>query len=337
MGSSGTNAAFDAWVSGAFAPELGALGSYVNWGGGHRAGTANNVFRWDVSTRYWSSMGTPSPYDYPSIDSIGALPDGRPAAPHTYQTLAILSSANGGGANGSLISAGLPAVDGNGNGRMQRWWRFNLSTAVWSQFLNSSSIQSGTLTQKCLVQEPNGNMWWFGGGYLSQIYRVTPAGAVTGYGIECNTDATFVGGVVPGSRIIVLHNPLLSSPGPWVFNLANIESGATGATALRKLTYTGTAGPSDGSLEWVPDVGGFANIVSSSPSTIRWLKPSNVNDPWNSSWAWNTETFTGAGGATPQACSNGALGRLKWAASIKCLLWAPNVDDYMQAYRPAGT
>lgn len=335
IGSSGLNAAFNLWTSGAIAPELGALGSYVCWGGGHAGGSGNNVFRWDISGRLWSSMGAPSLYGDSNVDTNGALPDGKPAAPHTYQTLGIRPSASGGGTYGSLISAGLPACDINGNGRFARWWQFNLNGATWSHFIDSSGIPAGALTQKCMVQEPNGNMWWFGGGDVN-IRRVSLSGAITAYSVNINSDNYIVGGVIPGSRIIALHG-ILGSVQTRLYNLPNIEAGQTGSSAAKTISTTGTPGQADGSLEWVPEVGGFASIVWNSPSTIRWLKPSNVNDPWNSTWAWSSESFTGAGGATAAACQNGAHGRLKWVPAVKCLLWAPNVTNYMQAYRPAGT
>lgn len=334
-GTSGLNSAFECWTSGAFAPELGSLGSYVCWGGGHRGGSGNNVFRYDLATRLWSSMGTPSPYSDASVDSNGALPDGKPAAPHTYHTLGIRSVAGGGGANGSLISATLPACDINGNGRFARWWQFNFATATWSHFIDSSGIPAGALTQKCMVQEPTGNMWWFGGGDVN-IRRVTQAGAITGYGVNINSDAYIVGGVIPGTRILALHG-ILGSTQTRLYNLPNIEAGQTGGTASKTISPSGTAGPGAGSLEWVPEVGGFANIVYNSPNTIRWLKPSNVNDPWNSSWAWTSESFSGAGGASANSTINEAHGRLKWVPAVKCLLWAANASNYMQAYRPAGT
>lgn len=337
IGSSALNAAFNAWTGGTFAPELGALGSYLCWGGGHLAGYANNVFRYDVATQLWSSMKTPSAYaGSANIDSNGAFPDGTPAPPHTYHTFGILSSADGGGDNGSMIAATQPAVMDNADSRDTRWWRFDLETATWSVFIDSSGIAGGTLSQKCMVQEPNGNMWWFGAGYLPNIRRVTPAGSITSYGVDVNSNGDAVGGVAGATRMLVLHG-LGDGVPTRIFDLAAIEGGATGASAHKPTAASGTAGPVAGSLEWVPEVGGFANIEWSSPATIRWLKPSNPADPWGSTWAWSAETFTGAGGATAQACSNGAFGRLKWVDAVKCLLWAPNVDDPMQVYRPAGT
>lgn len=336
MGTSGLNHAFNPWVSGIFAPELGTLGSYVCWGGGHMAGIANIVLRYDLAARVWSSMGTPSSYNESSIDSIGALPDGRPAGPHTYHTLGIRSSANGGGANGSLVSATLPAVDANGNGRMERWWQFNFATQQWSQFIDATSLRTGQLTFKTMVQEPGSHFWWFGGGDVSNIARVTQAGVITQYNVGLNTGSAFCGGVVPGARILVL-NGTFSSHQTWLFNLANIEAGQTGANASKQIFPSGTPGEGEGSLAWNPDVQGFACIVNSSPSTVRWLKPANPANPWDTTWAWASETFSAVGGASAYTVENNGRGRFVYAPAIKCHIHASRAENPVQVYRPQGS
>lgn len=333
-GSSGVNAAFDTYTGGVFAPELGSLGSYVTWGGGHMGGSGNEVYRFDLATQLCIRMGTPSPYSpTQSLTSAGAFPDGKPSPPHTYNTLGIRSSANGGGAAGSLISAGLPAVDENGNGRWGAWWQFNFATEVWSQFINSSGIDVGSLTAKCMVQEPDSHFWWFGGGNVSRITRVTQAGIITDYGVGVNTGGAFCGGVVPGTRILVLHGAF-SSTQTRLFHLANIEAGITGANATKTVSTTGTAGSGNSSLSWNPDVQGFASINNSNPAQVMWLKPSNPADPWNSTWAWTTETFTGAGGAVTRTVPTSGRGRFVYAPAIKSHIWSALATQRVQAYRP---
>ncbi len=336
-GSSHQNAAFDTWTSGVFAPELGALGSYVTWGGGHLGGSGNEVYRFDLATQLWSRMGNPSPYSpTQSLTSAGAFPDGTPAPPHTYHTLGIRSSANGGGAYGSLISATQPAVDSIGNARTGAWWQFNFATETWSQFINSSGIPAGSITTKTMVQEPGSHFWWFGGGDVSNIHRVTQAGAITSYGLGINTGNDFCGGVIPGTRFLVLRGTF-SSEQTWIYNLAQVEAGQTGANARKQISPSGTQGAGSSSLAWNPDVQGFASIVDTSPTQVRWLKPSNPADPWNSSWAWTTETFSAAGGASARSVSTENHGRFVYAPTIKSHIWATLATNRAQAYRPAGT
>ena len=335
---SGPAGAFTLWTSGVFAPDLGAAGSYVCWGGGHQGYDGNEVYRWDVSTRLWSRMGDPSPYSQAStpVDSTGAFPDGNPAPPHSYHTLGIRSSANGGGASGSLIQATQPALDDNGNGRMTSWWAFNLATSTWSRFLDSSAIPAGTLSMKTMVQEPQsdgGAFWWFGGGNTNFVTKVTQAGAVAFQrNVGYNSGSYVSGGVIPGTRCAILHGTF-SLLQTRLFNLATIESGGSSNVAL---TTTGTAPSGDGSLTWCPDRNAFASLVGSSPTTVRWLTPSNPANPSGSTWAWTAETFTPASGTTSAPGQNGDHGRFVWVPAIKCFLWASSLTRKMQAYRPAG-
>jgi hypothetical protein len=339
---SGQAAVFTAWTSGTYASELGSLGSYVTWGGGHTAYDGNEVYRCDLNTRLWSRMGSPSLYSQASnpVDSTGAFPDGKPAPPHTYQTLGILPSSSGGGTSGSLIQACQPAMDDGGIGRFSSWWRFDFAAQTWSRFVNSSAYTAstyvGTLSQKTMVQEPGSHCWWFGGGFTQSIYRVSPAGVITAYPVGINSGGALVGGVVPGPRILVLHG-MFSGQATWIFDLAAIEAGGTTATASKRIFPTGTAGSNDGSMTWCPDVNGFACIDSASPTTVRWLKPSNPASPWDSTWAWTSETFTASGGAIARPRTNGANGCFVWAPAIKCFLWAAVRGAPLQVYRPTGT
>ena len=340
-------AVFAVWTSGIFAPECGSLGSVIHWGGGHKAYSGNEVYRFDLATRLWSRLGNPSLYsDSPgNISSTGAFPDGKPAPPHSYQTLGILPSSAGGGTQGSLIQATLPAVDSNGNGRAGAWWKFNLATATWSQFIDSSSIPSGTLTSKLMVQEPNGNMWWLGGGWVDNIRRVTTAGTITSYGIWSNIDdsAGNCGGVVPSTRTMVTWGSSNGATRLRVFNLTSIESGQTAEGSAWKHVTPSGSGPASGTgMQWCPTLNRFAAKLSTSSAAIYWLTPSNPSDPWGSTWAWSTETLTAVGGATPQivhdgSSYNGSYNRFVWCPSVNCFIWAAGNTKPVQAFRPAGT
>lgn len=335
-GTEGQAGVFVDWTSGVFAPELGALGSYVCWGGGHKGYAGNEVYRWDVESRMWMRMGNPSSYsDAPgNIAADGSFPDGKPAAPHTYHTLGIRASAFGGGANGSLIQATLPACDQLGNGRSGAWWQFDFAKAAWSKFIDSSSISPGTLTFKTMVQEPDGSFWWLGGGYVPQIARITQTGLITKYPVSINTGNYFSGGVF-GSRIIALNGDFGSGTQLRLLNLAEVEAGGSDATVWRIPRVTGL--PADGAngLRWCPDLQRFAAMSGDSPNKIYWLKP--PADAWSGTWVWSSETLVPARGAAPRTLVNGSHGRFVWCAPIKCFLWASGANNAMQAYRPLGT
>lgn len=335
-GTEGQPGVFVDWTSGAFAPELGPSGSYVCWGGGHKAYAGNEVYRWDVATRLWIRMGDPSRYnDLPgNIAADGSFPDGKPAAPHNYHTLGIRSSAFGGGPNGSLIQATLPACDANGNGRYAAWWQFNFATATWSKFIDSSGIPAGSLSFKTMVQEPGGPFWWFGGGYVNSIVRVTQSGAISKYNATINTGNYFSGGVV-GPRILALNGEFGRGIELRILNLAAVEAGGSDSTVWRIPNVTGTPAGGAHGLRWCPDLGRFAAMDGATPTKIYWLTP--PPDPWNGTWTWSTETMFAAEGAIPRSLVNGSHGRFVWCPEIRCFLWASAANAPMQAYRPRGT
>ena len=342
----GPNAILHAWTSGIYAPEFGAQGSYICWGGGHNSYSGNEIHRWDVATRLWSCVGTPSPYDDSQlIVGTGAFPDGKPGPSHNYSTLGIRNSANGGGASGSLVVAGLPGLYTSGNGEFAYWWQFNLATATWSKFpsdaspLNGSALPGGSISTRTMIQEPGSHFWWLGGGSPRSVTRVTQAGVATVFAAQTpNRNQGSVGGLVGSTRIMADHSVYETvGTATCLYNLPNIEAGQTGASAVKILTTTGTPAAWNDSLTWVPDRNAFASISSISPTTIRWLTPSNSADPWNSSWTWTAETYTASGAVSdPGDAGNGSHGRARWVPAIKCLLWATRLNGKMIAFKPYG-
>ena len=338
-GTQGQNAVFTVWTSGIYAPELGSYGSYVAWGGGHKAYAGNEVYRFDVSSRVWSRLGTPSPYNDSNVDSSGAFPDGKPAPPHNFQTLGIRSSSHGGGASGSLIQATNPGANANGDSMSDAWWQFNLAASTWSKFIDSSSIEPGSLAQKVMVQEPDSHYWWFGNGYIPQIARVTQTGVVTKYNITLNSTNATSGGVLPGSRIAVLNGPFDYDAAMRLLlvDLKAVEGGADTGTATKFATFTGTPPGGNSGLQWCPILGRFAAMATTTPTKIYWLTP--PADPWRGTWVWSTETLTPASGTVAQTIPDGigSYNRFAWCPPIRSFFWATGRNNPMQAYRPMGT
>ena len=332
----GQNGGFVTWTSGIYAPELGSLGSYLCWGGGHAAHDGTYVNRYDLSTRLWSILGTPSNYSQASnpADSTGAFPDGKPVPPHNYVTLGIRTSAGGGGTYGSLIQATQPAAKDNGDGIFSSWWAFDLEDETWSRWQNWTGRPVGTLTYAYMVQEPGGNMWYLGSGAMFQIARVAQDGTVTEFDFEYNGNGAMVVGLVPMPRIAIMHGDFGGTQ-TWLIDLAAVE--AQSGTLSKRIYPTGTAGSNTGSMTWCPELGKFANHRPTSPATVDWLTPSDPSDPWDSTWSWSSETFTAAGGATTHSVGQGGWNRFVWVPGIKCFLWASENIHEMQAYRPAGT
>lgn len=351
QGTSGSNGPWVVWTTGVWASEFGAQGSYLCWGGGHQAYYGNEVYCWDLATRTWSRLNDPVISNSIASDgSIGGTD--TPAPSHNYKTLGYITNAQGGGPYGSMIACYLPATGDDGNGRNVYWWEFSLdspSTGHWvGPWLSAQSegIQTGTNTRMS-AQFEDGYIWWLGGGYMTSLYRVnTVTKQVTSYSVSTNTSAAIISDIVPSQRIIV--GVVLQATGTYriyLFNLAAIEAGQTGSNAVKYVNYP-SGGPSsyvDG-LCWVPDLERFAYFPSQSGAvgTVYWLVPSNPDDIWNSTWSWQTETFSSYGGAalyaiTDGSAQNGGWGRVKWISSLQCLLYSATRSSPMQVFRPTGT
>jgi hypothetical protein len=94
-------------------------------------------------------------------------------------------------------------------------------------------------------------------------------------------------------------------------------------------------------MQWCPLLNRFA-AKQPSGNTIHWLTPSNPADPWNSSWAWSTETLAAAGGASSYTITDGSsqtdsFNRFVWVPEISSFIWATGQDNRVQAFRPLGT
>ncbi len=329
---------FLTWTSGIYAPELGTMGSYVKFGGGHKGYAGNEVYRFDVATRLWSRMGNPSPYSDAAgnIDQYGAFPDGKPAAPHNYQTMGIRFASSGGGTYGSLIQATVPACDENGSLRSGAWWQFDFAQQTWKRFIDSTGVDAGSYPHKLMAQEPTtGHFWWLGGGNTSKITRVTQTGVITAYAVEFYTQTYSSPAVVPGSRILAVNGWFETGQHELkLIDLALLEKGGTAATAIRRATVSGTPANGDSGLQWCPDRGAFAAMNSEEPTRIYWLTP--PTDLWSGTWKWSVETLAPAGGAsaymiTDGSSYTGSFNRFVWCPPIKSFLWATGRNNPVQA------
>lgn len=89
--------------------------------------------------------------------------------------------------------------------------------------------------------------------------------------------------------------------------------------------------------QWCAPLGAIVSYESSGSSAVHKLTPpANLT---SGTWAWTSETLTGASGATPAtntATDNGAWSRFVYAAEIGCFLWANSVSKVTQAWRLTG-
>ncbi len=76
-------AVMNAWNGGAYDSKKDRL---IVWGGGHADYSGNEVYVFDIKTLKWSRLTKPS-LDVGGSVSSGMYPDGKPRAPHTYNSV----------------------------------------------------------------------------------------------------------------------------------------------------------------------------------------------------------------------------------------------------------
>lgn len=154
-GVTGPSAIMSAWSGAAFDPKRRC--SYV-WGGGHTDYSGNEVYRLDHATWIWSLVTQPdSVAGYNGTSGI--LPNGNPAARHTYGGLAVCPVQDM-----LFETGGAHATDG---GQDPTSWGLSLGTIAWKQLMSSTLTQGADdiaiyepNRQKVLVANMNAIQWY---------------------------------------------------------------------------------------------------------------------------------------------------------------------------------
>ena len=141
---------WEAWNSGGLDTGHGACGSIVYYGGGHSDYWGNEVVSVDLCAPggpTWSRLSNPYPGPFVWPSNNGAFPDGTPAMPHTYDTIAV-----GGGYLTTLVSMIQPAVSS-----AKVTYTFDLSAHVWTgPYVNQGAIEGSS------TWDSRRNLVWYG-------------------------------------------------------------------------------------------------------------------------------------------------------------------------------
>jgi hypothetical protein len=152
-GNNGHACVIECWNGGAFATRLGAKGSLLAWGGGHKGYYGNEVYAFDMQTRLWTRLS--NPYKTPAFPvTDGWWPDGSPAVPHTYAMVGYHAGTN------SLVSMQTER-DNAGGIVVPMLVFFDLSAKTWRRGpIAPSHIQYGGWG----VYDLSRDTWWMEGG-----------------------------------------------------------------------------------------------------------------------------------------------------------------------------
>jgi hypothetical protein len=329
----GQESVFSVWSGGAFAPDFSSYGALLCHGGGHAGYSGNEVYAFDLSTRLWERLGTPSPYAESDADDNGEYPDGKPFPPHTYQSQAFLSSANGGGAKGSFLRFGFAGAS------VKQWaHRFDLATSTWSRFADLSSIPTNqSYFGACF--DPSRNVYWILGGGDSSggIGKLSAGGTLAIVGKGDNVDGQHVLGYCPPHDMLVNFGTASGKPhiAGWL-----CTASATTYFAPLKVTGDGPGTGYNGGLEWSTLLGCFVTYPGNGSKTVYKLTPPAKN-PLVDSWVWSSETLTGANGAAPITANypsgyNGHWSRFREAPLLKSFVYADGRRNPVQLWRLTG-
>lgn len=374
-GTDGFAAVWTAWNGGAFAPTLGSLGSLLMFGGGHAAYAGNAVVRFDIASRLFSLIGSPSAYGEASVDGNGAFPDTRPYPNHTNMGIDWLPPAAGGAATvGSLVFIGHGQTGVTITNNVV--WLCNLTTGAWTSWVLPTDV--GRFP--CLAYDSSRHgLWCYSATYYDDNMPAALNRRLFFLDINSQTqtecDVNSVGGLVDLNQYIpsleyvpgrdCLVSPISGAGLPITCIDLNGYTPGTGTCSQFTITQSGSKCQSlwsypdgsasggnaylnyqacerfsycsqDGALYALDTHNGTTNA-----SLYKLTVPANLSA---GTWAWSSETLTPNAGETLalRASSIAATldkhmyGRLRYAPGIKSFVLSDGISLKAQALRPVA-
>jgi hypothetical protein len=336
---------FANWSGGMFAPDFGAAGGYVVYGSGHLAQGSPlwagvNVF--DFASRQWVMRSIPTqailePAGSPTagyneyFESVSSATSGHPYPPHTYGGLIYQPESLGGGTSGSLIRN---AFAGSPNAKAKAVHRFDLSSSYGAPTRVIDTLQVNSSYTMTALDIARGGYWGLqnnGNGPLVFVkfadWSQTTVAGHAGYNAYGDQFLVYVperdcligmgrdgsGGVNFSVRVSVIVNGV---PQPWVSVTpagappADRRCGGVWSSRLKRVVCYEAAGSYQVHKLELP-----------------------TGSLTGGGWAWSTQTFGGANGATPsknQVANNGAWGRFAEVPSLGVFVWCDGINAPVQ-------
>jgi hypothetical protein len=331
----------DAWCGMTYAESLGELGSIVIHGGGHADYLYNEVYRYDVATRFWSRlveptypiyMGPDSYYtdsvygEYYSSASGASLHYGAPSADHTYgHTLWLPPGSLGTDPAGYYFSAGTSSQVPAGQ-RGSAWPHFvPLSKPKWTRANAAFGTQPGygpalyDSRRNRVVSMPSAD--------FNQTLQI----------FNCATQTSgklAIGG--PGTR--TYYGTAAYDEEADLYMSANVGNVASGATLQLVNPATGemkyatiandmTASLGTGGWEWVQAWAAWVYYPGSGLEVFKLQKPS---DPWNGVWTMSKRVMGGVQARAKSAAPH--YTRFRYMPALDCFIWASTTKSPVQAF-----
>lgn len=329
---------FSNWSGGIFAPDFSTLGAYVVHGSGHLSPGSPlwaGVWCFDLSTMQWVGRnvpGAPILENTTSLNSYGESEEpgslGHTTAPHTYDGLAYLPPAHGGGTKGSLLRL---SMAGSVWGTPVH--RFDLSSASAPPERVVDSL-GGTSYPMVAEDYARGGLWYLSGNGTGPLQFIDFAdwSSTTYSGVEYNAygDQSLIYIPPPYDCLVGMGRDGTGGVNMSV-RICPIVAGVP--QGFSSITPSGTP-PADrrcGGV-WSTLLDCIVSYQAAGSATVHKLTiAENL-----ASAAWTSETLTGAGGATPgrtSSADNGAWSRFVEVPAAQCFIWCDSVGGPVQAWR----
>ena len=312
-GSTGQPSVINAWNGGAFARDVGRLGSLLAFGGGHSNYYGNEIYAFDLENRSWSRVTDPFVASKEVLTAFyehGEFSDGSPLPPHTYdyvdyhpgtRSFVVLRGIQQLYVPSGGVSAGPPHLFDFDDGK----WRRGAApagpynSAGWSAYDARRDL--------FWVNPPNGTV-----GFRSFDPNARSDAGVVGawsraYSARKKGRGDGVAGYDP-VRDLIVYTDFASSPG--VVYALDLENPAADPVALRDTGRPPGAAKGHG-WDWSGLRGSMIYWPRKGGAEVHELRPSDRD--WRSgSWTWNPLAVAD-NAVTPQSMTreNGVYSRFR--------------------------
>ncbi len=304
-GNSGAGAIMNAWNGGT----LDTISSQLLiWGGGHGDYWGNEVYSFSLNTLKWTRVTDPSD---PSTWSgtTGVMPDGKPAAPHTYDGEVFLPNLN------KMFFVG--GMDKRGYS-YNNAWLFDANTKAWTRQLDYPCGDVG-YGQVAAFDSNTGHVF-VATSYNDNFCEFDPiANKWKIYSSDGLPDYHMSGDIDPiGNRFVAVGAGRIR-----VYALSGVigQASTPATTGDRAVELNGNAP----GFVWYPPGKVF----------VGWDGGSNVYtlDPTN--WKWTLRPLVASNKVTPTAANgNGTFGRFQYDPVHNIFIVVNGVDENVYFYKP---
>lgn len=364
---------FLVWCGNAWNPDLGAYGSVVYNGSGHQsqitdallAGNWPIVFGETGATWVGRNVPTTPLYDNPAHYSTDYYVNTLSGSAgwyyhgHTYTGLTVMTAAEGGGPNGSLLNFFI----GGGSA-------YNMVLKSDLSSLNGPPVR---IIDKVNVPGATINQGAYPAGCKDHVRGGTWIANYQGQGLHFLKHSTLELTAFPGVGFSVYGDQIpVLIPAPWdclVFMGHDVASTSPGGTDIHvrvaKITEPGGVLTVDPIVEvfptgqqcpeyrcggdWCPDLGFIGSYAGGGSYDLYRLTPPTAANLTTGTWAWSHDTMTGKDGATPSWAglnpntgftlpytNNGTWSKFRWIPTLKAFGMCGGMTAPYQLWVPQG-